>query len=304
MAIRMEGRLQGLERDVERWLRDSRLPAELWPRFAFREVAELAANSDTRPVFTQPTVAIQAGSPAGGVRIRWDVAAAEALIDEFKPEATIVVTPAVYEHRDLFLRSMMLVVLLFSLRRRERFHVHAAALETPSGEGWLIAGNSGGGKSTTTALLARNSWRVSTEDIAFIEPSAGGEVAVRGFRTRLALRPGGAELLKVGQGLELEGRGKLGVWPEEMGGAWIPRVVPRVLIFTSVGDGPTRAERISPMDAMRGLLQWSMWILFESVGSSGHLALLTALTTQCRTFNVQLGKDLFDNPRLLEEAVR
>ena len=296
--------LTELERKVERWLEDSRLPPEHWPKLSFVEVAALAPNLDTRPVFTQPTVAIQAGSPGGGVRIRWDVAPAEALVDELTPEATIFVTPAVYVEADTFLRSMMLVVLLFAMRRRESFHVHAAALESPAGEGWLIAGNSGGGKSTTTALLARNGWRVSTEDIAFIEPAGTGVVSVRGFRSRLALRPGGAELLKVTDGVAFADRGKLGVWPEEMGGGWTPTIVPRVLVFTRVGDGPTRVERIPAMEAMRGLLQWSMWILFESVGASEHLALLTALTTQCRAFNVQLGKDLFDNPRLLEEAVR
>ena len=57
------------------------------------------------------------------------------------------------------------------------------------------------------------------------------------------------------------------------------------------------------MDAMRGLLQWSMWVLFETVAASDHLELLSALTGQARCFRVQLGKDLFDRPELLQEAV-
>ena len=296
--------LNELETAVQQWLGDSRLPMDQWPHLEFREVERLIVNHDTRPVFNQPTVAIQAGAPGGGVRIRWDVAEAEALVDEFSPMATILVTPAVYSNTDLFLRSMMLVVVLFALRRHASFHIHAAALESPAGEGWLLAGNSGGGKSTTTALLARNGWKVSTEDIAFIERNDGGDVAVRGFRTRLALRPGGAALLKMNDGLDLPGRGKVGVWPEDMGGGWIPSVVPRVLVFTSVGEGPTAVERISAMDAMRGLLQWSMWILFERTGSDAHLQLLTALTAQTRSYRVRLGKDLFENPGLLAELTR
>ena len=296
--------LAQLEREVAEWLRSSRLEPECWPSFSFRHVEALETNHDTRPVFTQPTVAIQAGAPGGGVRIRWELADAEALVDEFLPYATIQVTSGVYAKTELFLRSMMVAVLLFAMRRRGRFHVHAAALQTPSGEGWLLAGASGGGKSTTTALLARRGWQVSTEDIAFIEPAEGETVGVRGFRTRLALRPGGAALLHVDAGVELTGRGKLGLWPEELGGSWIPRIVPSVILFTSVGEDRTVVERISAMDAMRGLVQWSMWILFEAVGSTEHLRLLSALTAQTRTYRVQLGRDLFDRPQLLQEAIQ
>jgi hypothetical protein len=295
--------LRHLEDEVSRWLVESRLEPHSWPSFRFREVSSLDANRDARPTFTQPTVTIQAGSPGGGVRIRWDLADAEALVDEFLPEATISVTPAVYEKTDLFLRSMMVVVLLFAMRRRGRFHVHAAALQNPLGEGWLLAGASGGGKSTTTALLARHGWRVSTEDIAFIEPGEAGAVGVRGFRTRLALRPGGAALLHVKTGLELPDRGKVGVWPEELGGSWIPGIVPKIILFTSVGAARTSIERISAMDAMRGLVQWSMWVLFETVAAAEHLQLLSALTAQARAYRVELGRDLFDRPTLLEEAV-
>lgn len=298
------GDLELLRRRVEEWLTDSRLPAVVWPTFRFREVEELEANVDTRPVFTQPTVSIQAGSPGGGVRIRWDVVPAEALVDEFQPEATITITPGVYATLDLFLRTMMVVVLLFAQRRRGSFHVHAAALETPGGEGWLLAGKSGGGKSTTTARLARHGWRVSTEDIAFIEPGDSGRVRVRGFRTRLALRPGGAELLAVRGGVEFADRGKVGVWPEELGGSWLPHVTPRVIAFTTVGEGPTLVEPMSSMDAMRGLLQWSMWVLFETTGSSEHLDLLSALTAQTRAYRVRLGRDFVDHPELLLEATR
>jgi hypothetical protein len=295
--------LRNLEDEVARWLVESRLEPQYWPSFSFHEAVSLDPNRDPRPGFTQPTVRIQAGSPGGGVRIRWDLADAEALVDEFLPEVAISVTPAVYERTDLFIRSMMVVVLLFALRRRGRFHVHAAALQSPSGEGWLLAGASGGGKSTTTALLARHGWRVSTEDIAFIEPGDAGSVGIRGFRTRLALRPGGAALLHVNAGLALPDRGKVGVWPEDLGGSWIPGIVPKVILFTSIGAARTTIERISAMDAMRGLLQWSMWVLFETVAASDHLQLLSALTAQARAYRVELGRDLFDRPTLLQEAV-
>ena len=303
IALRTPAPLRELEQTVSQWLRDSRLEPESWPRFIFREVGSLESNTDTRQVFTQPTVSIQAGAPGGGVRIRWALADAEALVDELEPTATIRVTPAVYAKTDLFLRSMMVVVLLFALRRRGRFHVHAAALQNPAGEGWLLAGASGSGKSTTTALLARNGWRVSTEDIAFVESARDGAVGVRGFRTRLALRPGGAELLSVRTGLELRDRGKIGVWPEELGGSWIPSIVPKVILFCNVGGEQTTLQRISGMDAMRGLMQWSMWVLFETVAATDHLELLSALTAQTRSFRVHLGKDLFDRPDLLQEAV-
>ncbi|HVT38806.1 MAG TPA: hypothetical protein VHE78_07170 [Gemmatimonadaceae bacterium] len=299
----VDGALLRLENDVAQWLSNSRLERVTWPTFIFREVAALGPNPDSRPVFTQPTVAIQAGPPGGPVRIRWDLADAEALVDEFLPQATISITPDVYARTDFFLRTMMVVVLLFAMRRRGRFHVHAAALQSPEGEGWLLAGSSGGGKSTTTALLAREGWRVSTEDIAFIEPALEGAVGVRGFRTRLALRPGGASLLQIDAGLALADRGKIGLWPEELGASWIPVIVPTVIMFTSVGNDRTVVERLSSMDAMRGLVQWSMWVLFETIGATEHLRLLSGLSAQTRAYRVQLGRDVFDRPALLQDAV-
>src|SRR6185436_19838192 len=174
------------------------------------------------------------------------------------------------------LRSFLLVTLIFLWKRDGHFHMHAGTAVDPSGRGWLLVGNSQSGKSTTTALLAARGWAVGTDDIAFLT-AAGERAGVVGFRSPIALRPGGAELLGRTGGVTMPARGKTGYWPEDLGARWVQTVEPDIVVFTEVSGPATKMTRASPAEVMRGLLQWSIWVMFEPTGAQEHLDLLSRL---------------------------
>jgi hypothetical protein len=66
---------------------------------------------------------------------------------------------------------------VFQLRERGFFHVHAAGAVAPDGRAWLLAGESGNGKSTLTYALARAGWKVLGDDGVPIEQRADGVLA-------------------------------------------------------------------------------------------------------------------------------
>lgn len=123
------------------------------------------------------------------------------------------------------------------------------------------------------------------------------------FRSRIALRPGGQALLARAGGARLHMRGKVGFWPDELGGAWVPRVEPEIVLFTAVGDDVTRIEALERGETLAGLIRWSAWVVLEPALARQHLDVLTLLSRQCRGYQASLGRDLFKEPDLLARLV-
>ncbi len=290
----------GLEAAVTAWLTESRMPLPAGLLLQVEVVDRVTELEDPREVFLQGDVAIQAGEPLGWVHITWRVAPARARIEEHRPEATVQISRQALGELDYLLRSFLLVSLIFLWKRDGRYHVHAGTAIDSAGRGWMLIGNSCSGKSTTTALLASRGWQVSTDDIAFLE-ARGDRVSVLGFRSPIALRTGGFQLLGKAGGIPLESRGKTGFWPEELGSTWVQRVEPEIIVFTSVGGDRTAIAPASPAEVMRELLQWSLWVMFEPTAAQEHLDLLARLGRQARCYHARLAPDLFAAPHALED---
>ncbi len=292
----------GLTAALRSWLDGSRL---VWPGTLHLDVDvidELAPHGDSREVFPQADLLIQAGPPAGTVRIRWQDSLAEAIVHATEARATIRMTREAITHVEDAERGFLLVTLLFMLRRLGWYHIHCAAMIDPRGRGWLFVGHSLSGKSTTSALLARQGWSVSTDDIAFLSDD-GVTVGVEGFWSPIALRDGGRTLLGTPGGVELSRRAKTGFRPEELGGHWIARVTPEVILFPSIG-ARTSVTPIVPGVAIKRLIESSIWVLFETVHAQEHLDLLARVATQSRAFDATLGPDLFLDPDLFQDLVQ
>jgi hypothetical protein len=253
-------------------------------------------------LFRQPPVTIRSGAPSGNVSLSWDVAPAVAFLDRGATTARVTLSPAAAARIEECVRTFFMLVLIFLLRRAGWHHVHAATAIDPANRGWLLAGNAQAGKSTTAALLASCGWRVGGDDTAFIAP-AGDRVTVIAFHTPIALRAGGRDLLNRPGGHPLPERRKTAYWPEELGGAWAPRVEPDVIVFPSVGDAETRAVRLTTTEAMADLVRWSAWVVLEPDLAQEHLDLLGRLARQARSYRVSLGRDLFARPERLTELV-
>ena len=283
------------------WLDSAEL---VWP--GHFEIDVLIADAspfadEHREVVRQPGTRIYAGPPTGTVRIEWEYEPAVAIVDAALPKAQLWLSPAAVEKLEDGDRSFLLVMLVFLLKRLGWYHVHGAALIDPRGRGWLIAGNSNCGKSTTTALMATRGWQIGTDDIGFLH-IANDQVVVQGFRSHIALRPNGFELLGATGGTLFERRNKRGFHAEELGGAWAPQVAPRIIAFPRLG-ARTTIERAVPRAALSEIVKWSSWVLYEGTGAQAYLDVLGKLAAQGHCYHLTLGPDLFEHPDLLEELV-
>jgi hypothetical protein len=291
---------------VRAWLAQGRLEPRSPITLAIQIGDPALLGSDRRRAFRQPGVVVRAGPPLGGVRIAWEAAPAVADLPPGATMARVVLSAAAAARIDECLRTFFLPVLVLLLRRAGWHHIHAAVALDRRERGWLIAGNAQAGKSTTAALLASCGWGVGTDDVSFLAGHGRGVSAIA-YRTPIALRPGGHRLLGpvAAAGVLLPERRKVGYWPEELGGRWVARVEPEVILFTSVGSGGavTRAEPLAQREALIELIRWSAWVILEPELADEHLALLTALARQARSYRVTLGRDLFARPARLGELV-
>lgn len=308
-VISVQSRDPDVAAAVRSWLAEGRLepPAAVVLEIVVGDPPP--ADGDERTAFRQPGLVVRAGPPQGGVEIRWDVAPAVAELAPRERRARVVLSPQAVARLPECLRTFLLTVLVFLLRRVGWHHIHAAAALDPGGRGWLVAGDTAAGKSTTAALLASCGWAVGADDVSFLAGrGAGNRVPVMAYRAPIALRPGGRRLLtplSLANGVLLPERRKVGYWPEELGGRWIARVEPEVILFTSVsaGGAATQAEPLGRRESLAELIRWSAWVILEPELAEEHLGLLAALAGQARSFRVRLGRDLFSRPARLAELV-
>lgn len=286
------------------WIDEGRLspPKSLVLQVTVGEVS-LPAAGDPRPVFEQPEVRIHSGGADGRVTLVWTTAPATLTLEPGADQAALRLSSAAAARAADRLRHFVITALIFLLRRAGWHHVHGATAVDPRGRGWLLAGNSRAGKSTTAALFAARGWAVGTDDIAFLADGPSGRVQVHAFRSRLALRPGGEELLARTGGLPLAGRGKVGFWPEELGGGWVATIEPSLLLFTRIGAGATAVHPVGASEILAQLVRWSAWVVLEPALAQEHLDLLSRLGAQVRAYRVDLGRDLFEDPTLLERLI-
>jgi hypothetical protein len=289
-----------LLRAVSTWLWESRMPLPKGFSLRIDVVDIVPVFEDPREIFPQGEVEIRAGEPLGWVHLRWRTAPAVVRIEAEVPVARMYLSRAAVGHLDALERSMLLITLIFLWKRDGRYHVHAGSGIDSKGRGWMLIGNSCSGKSTTTALLASKGWKVSTDDIAFLT-DADGRAGVLGFRSPIALRSGGYQLLGKEGGLPLVRRNKTGFWPEELGATWVQTVIPEIVVFTSVGGDRTTLVPAPPMEVLKTLLQWSVWVMFEPTAAQEHLDLLSRLGRQARCYNATLAPDLFRAPGAIED---
>ena len=238
---------------------------------------------------------------ASSIDIYWPERRSAVAVDMAAGSATITVSPEVVREFEHHAQWALVAPAALLLRRDGRFHLHAAAARSPLGRGWLIVGDSASGKSTTAAAMARRGWVVATDDVAFLERAANGEAVIRGLRSQIALRPAGLELLKAAGGDGLGPRTKEGYWPERLGGAWEPTVVPDVVVFTQVSTGETVLERISRGTALKGIFQRSSWSLLAPDRALEHLELVRDVVARAECFSARIAPDLLAAPGLFED---
>jgi hypothetical protein len=288
---------------VGRWLDEAHLalPAPVDLVIDVGQVAEAA--QDPRPIFSQGRVVIRSGPPSETVAMEWGPGLGRCVLARGSATARVTITEAGLAEPNELLRSFLLNVCIFLVRRVGLHHVHGATLLDPASRGWLLVGESGSGKSTTTVLLAKNGWGVGADDIAFLASGASpGTTDMIGWRERVALRDDAVLASGNGGGMVLATRRKTGWFAEELGTQWVSRVTPTIIGFPTVGvTGATSVAPMTSREALTRLLHCSPWVMLEPSLADEHLELMSRLVRQARAVEITLGRDLFDRPELLLE---
>jgi len=287
---------------VERWLSDSQLVAPRALELELIVASEPWSGQDHRPCLRQPDIDLYYGPPDGALRLVWRDGAGHAVVDLGSGAARVTFHEPVAARPESWLRPFLLLVVAAQYRALGWSHVHAATAVDPRGRGWLVAGDSRSGKSTTAALLASRGWGVGTDDTAFLMDGTQ-PVAVLAWREPIALRDDGYRLLGLSGGATLARRGKTGFFPDELGGRWVDRVTPEIVAIAAVHDGPTTLEPLRPALAVADLLSWSLLFIVDPDGAQRHLELVTRLASQARCYRLRLGRDIFEHPDLLTKLV-
>lgn len=257
------------------------------------EMGDPGPLRDARPAFVQPEIEIRSAGATHEVVLDWKPAPARARLRRGALTAECVISPAAAKDAEALAWSFLTAVVVFLLRRVGWHHVHGAIALDPLARGWLLAGDSRSGKSTTAALLAARGWAVGSDDLAFLaRAGAGAGADVVAARLPIRLRDGGLALLQ--RAAPEQQRGKSAFTPEALGGRWLARARPAIIALPRVRGTTSAARQCPPREALAALIRWSAWVALEPDYADEHLALLTALVAQSRCYELDLATDLFD----------
>jgi hypothetical protein len=198
---------------------------------------------------------------------------------------------------------MFTLPLIEALKRRGRFVVHAAAVASRE-RCALIAGSTGSGKSTLALVCAYAGMDLLSDDLVFLERRADGLIA-HPFPDEIDIGSGTASLLPElarYRGDPSFPLGKRAIPLDQVTTSrtgWSPP--PAAILFPVVTRGPV--SRLRPMTADDALEALAGNVLAtERAASQAHLDALGVLATSCPSYRMEVGRDIDEQPRLVEGA--
>ena len=230
-----------------------------------------------------------------GVQV--DIAALDAAV-------TWRIKPRIASNVAAMLPTVGMLTLIFALRRVGWHHLHGATLEAPDGNGWLLIGTSGSGKSTTAALLSKAGWRLGGDDALFLA-HRGSAIVAHPWRAPIGLRSDvvemfGFEAAATATVAEEKRRTTL----QSLGGHATALIEPRALALLSLSDRHSSRTVARQSEAMAALLGQGAWIAMEHQFADPYLKVLEGLVRQSSSVNIRIGRDLgADAPRLFSPVL-
>jgi hypothetical protein len=92
--------------------------------------------------------------------------------------------------------------------------------------------------------------------------------------------------------------------PEEVyARAPVAACLPSLLLFPQIAPGGTRAEAMTPSQALGALIRASALVLLDERVAAPHLEALRRLVAQCRCFRLYHGPDALDDPEQVPRLV-
>ncbi len=194
------------------------------------------------------------------------------------------------------------------LRYFHLYPLHAAALESPDGAGFVFPANGYSGKTSITLLLACRGFRYLSDDTVFLRPHEGG-VEVLPFRQHFHIP---SDLIPeiprlkpfISRSPSSEPHLKQSFPADQIfpGQSKDSLVNPGWIFFPALtGAGTSDIQHISSREALSILLPQSLEVMFNPDLAEDHLGSLRLLLGHARCFRLLSGKDIHkDSSRLLE----
>ena len=182
-------------------------------------------------------------------------------------------------------RALARVGAILRLRQRGRFHLHASGVVDARGDAWLLAGDTGAGKSTLACALADAGWPVLGDDGVVLE-GRGHRVFAHPWR----------EPLRVSAWMmpSFPRAGTVNGAPDPLDARHRVPVAARAARLAPIGGIllPVRASRdamvrLAPADALAALVRQSPWVMLGDRAAREHLELLARLVVRVPAWRLE-----------------
>ena len=196
---------------------------------------------------------------------------------------------------------------MVAMRRCELYELHAAGVVSPSGDGFLIVGPSGSGKSNLAAQLASAGWQYLSDDTVLLY-SRSGVVHAHALRRVFAL----TDEIFSAAGLSESDSIEVTVVPFDpikkrfepapvFPGRFALSCKPTRVLFSRIeNDAASRIRSLHQSETMARLIRMCPWACYDKTTAEGHLEVLGELARQADGFELLAGADLLNSERASE----
>jgi hypothetical protein len=214
-----------------------------------------------------------------------------------------IISEAALQAPHLMVNTYVFMTLMLALRGRGIYHLHTAAVVSPQQRLTLICGGQRAGKTTLTTALGLAGWQPISDDGVVLRAAAQGALELQAFQRDFHVA---AVLLQQWPALSdihvqyfyhdracLDG---LTFFRSQPLADATFRQVQCVLFPEITGEKESSLEPLSPGEALRRLIQQSMFFPLESEHTQTQLTLLTTLVKEASCYRLKAGTDVWENP--------
>lgn len=196
---------------------------------------------------------------------------------------------------------------MVAMRRCGLYELHAAGVVSPGGEGVLVTGPSGSGKSNLAAQLASAGWQYLSDDTLLLY-SENRVVRAHALRRMFALTD---EVFSATRLSELDSI-EVSVVPFDplkkrfepakvFPGSFALSCKPARVLFSRIAnDGVSRVKALNRSDTMARLIRMCPWACYDKPTAQAHLEVLGELARQADGFELLAGANLLNSEQASE----
>jgi hypothetical protein len=196
---------------------------------------------------------------------------------------------------------------MVAMRRCGLWELHAAGVISPSGEGILIIGPSGSGKSNLAAQLASAGWQYLSDDSLLLY-SRDRVVYAHALRRMFALTDEVFSATRLSESNSIEvtvapfDRLKKRFEPAQVfPGRFALSCTPARVLFSRIENGAgSRLEPLNRSETMARLIRMCPWACYDKTTAAAHLEVLGTLARQADGFVLRADADLLNSERASE----